>query len=293
MTPPVALTVSGTDPTGCRGIEADLKAFAAHQLHGMCVVTAAGGPAEMYPLPQTSVGGQLSVALNHLKPAAVKVGMLGNAENAAAVAARARAGDLPNLVLDPILDTMTGYRRGVVAAMMRLIPFASVITPQRRGGLRAGRLADRHDGGHGRRGRATGRARREVRRHHRRHARAVAESIDAVWTPGGVRVLHGRGSSPRPQPARRRLRRSRPRSPPSSTMRQVSRPTRCPAAKDTSTGALSGVHAQNSRWDTRATTDGRWTTFGFTRRAAPRCAESAACETGAASSCATRPARSR
>jgi hydroxymethylpyrimidine kinase/phosphomethylpyrimidine kinase len=95
----------------------------------MCVVTAAGGPAEMYSLPKTSVGGQLSVALNHLKPAAVKVGMLGDAENAAAVAARARAGDLPNLVLDPILDTMIGYRRGVVAAMMRLIPFASVITP--------------------------------------------------------------------------------------------------------------------------------------------------------------------
>jgi hydroxymethylpyrimidine kinase/phosphomethylpyrimidine kinase len=156
----------------------------------MCVVTAAGGPAEMYSLPQTSVGGQLSVALNHLKPAAVKVGMLGNAENAAAVAARARAGDLPNLVLDPILDTMIGYRRGVVAAMMRLIPFASVITPnvEEASELVGWPIATTAD---------MAGAAAQLAAHGAKYVVITGgtlggpESIDAVWTPGGVRFLHG------------------------------------------------------------------------------------------------------
>ena len=39
MTRPVALTIRGTDPTGCRGIEADLKTFAVHQMHGTCYGT--------------------------------------------------------------------------------------------------------------------------------------------------------------------------------------------------------------------------------------------------------------
>jgi hydroxymethylpyrimidine/phosphomethylpyrimidine kinase len=190
MTPPVALTISGTDPTGCRGIEADLKAFAAHQLHGTCVVTAAGGPTEAYPLPQTAVGGQLSVALNHVAPIAVKVGMLGTAEIAASVAARARAGELPNLVLDPILDSMVGYRRGVVAAVMRLIPYASVITPsvEEASELVGWPIATTADMA----GAAAQLAANGVRYVVITGGKLGGdESIDAVWTPGGVRFLHG------------------------------------------------------------------------------------------------------
>ncbi len=190
MTPPVALTVSGSDPAGCVGIQADLKAFAAHQMHGTCVVTAAGGPTEMYPLPQSSVGGQLSVALSRITPAAVKVGMLGNAENASAVAARARAGELPNLVLDPILDSMVGYRRGVIAAIMRLIPFASIVTPsvEEASELVGWPISTTAD--------MAGAAAQLAAQ----GARYVVitggklggdESVDAIWSSGGVRFLHG------------------------------------------------------------------------------------------------------
>src|SRR5882724_6133950 len=103
--PPAVLTISGSDPTGCMGIQADLASFAAHHAHGCAVITATGGPTEVYPLNATIVGGQLSAALAEMKPVSVKVGMLATAEIAAQVATRARAGDLPNMVLDPILDT--------------------------------------------------------------------------------------------------------------------------------------------------------------------------------------------
>jgi len=190
MTPPVALTISGTDPTGCRGIEADLKTFAAHQMHGTCVITAAGGPAEMYALPQTAVGGQLSVALSHVGPAAVKVGMLGNAEIAATIATRARAGDLPNLVLDPILESMVGYRRGVIAAVLRLIPYAAVITPnvEEASELVGWPIASTAD---------MAGAAAQLAAKGAKHVVITGgklggdESVDAVWTPGGVRFLHG------------------------------------------------------------------------------------------------------
>jgi hydroxymethylpyrimidine/phosphomethylpyrimidine kinase len=188
MTPPVALTINGTDPTGCGGTEADLKTFAAHSVHGMCVVAAAGGASELYPLPQTVVACELSAALAHMTPAATKVGAVATAENASAVAARARAGNLPNLVLDPVLDAATGHRRGVIAAMMRLIPFASVITPNVEEaselvGWPVASMADMAG------------AAAQLAAHGARHVvitggqLAGGDAVDALWTPGGVRFL--------------------------------------------------------------------------------------------------------
>jgi hydroxymethylpyrimidine/phosphomethylpyrimidine kinase len=59
----------------------------------------------------------------------VKTGMLGTAEVAAVVAGRARAGALPNLVVDPVLKSTSGSRLGVVSAVERLLPYATVVTP--------------------------------------------------------------------------------------------------------------------------------------------------------------------
>ena len=85
----------------------------------------------MYPIPGTVVGAQLGAVLDDLPVAAVKVGMLGTAEVGAAVAGRARAGLLPNLVVDPVLRSSTGSRLGVASAVERLLPYALVVTPNR------------------------------------------------------------------------------------------------------------------------------------------------------------------
>lgn len=187
--PPVVLTISGMDPTGCAGQAADLKTFAAHHAHGVSVATAVGGVSGIHPLPALVVSGQLSMAITRMAPSAVKVGMLANAENAAAVAARARAGELPNMVLDPILDTVGGYRRGLIAAIMRLLPYASVVTPNvdEASALVGWPISSNADmAGAAAQLAASG-------------ARFVVitggqligdDAVDAIWTSGGARFIH-------------------------------------------------------------------------------------------------------
>jgi hydroxymethylpyrimidine kinase/phosphomethylpyrimidine kinase len=123
------MTINGSDPTGQTGIAADLAVFRTHRLATQCVVTSVHGPSELYSLPTTVVGGQLSVALREAAPVAVKLGVLGTAEIAGSIAAYIRGGDLRNVVIDPELDAGQGYQRGVVATILRLLPLATVVTP--------------------------------------------------------------------------------------------------------------------------------------------------------------------
>jgi len=189
VTPAVVLSINSSDPTGFAGLAADLRTFAAHELHGASIATTIGGPNEHFPLPATVVGLELSMALAEFKPAATKVGVVGTAEIAAAVGGRLRAGDLPNLVLDPALDSSGGYRRGVVGALLRLLPLATVVTPNidEAGELVGWPVASTAD--------MAGAAAQLVSR----GAKYVVitggrlsgeESVDAVWTDGGVRFLY-------------------------------------------------------------------------------------------------------
>jgi hydroxymethylpyrimidine/phosphomethylpyrimidine kinase len=134
MTPPVVLTIAGSDSGGGAGIQADLKTFAAQRCYGASVITAVTaqntlGVDDVHQLPGAAVASQLDAVLDDLTVAAVKTGMLGTPEVADVVAARARAGDLPNLVVDPVLISSTGHPLGVVAAFERLLPYAVVTTP--------------------------------------------------------------------------------------------------------------------------------------------------------------------
>ena len=134
MTPPVVLTIAGSDSGGGAGIQADLKTFAAQRCFGASVITAVTAQntkavTGVHQLPPEAVAQQLAAVLDDLPVAAVKTGMLGTAEVADVIAARARAGDLPNLVVDPVLVSSTGATLGVVAAIERLLPYALVATP--------------------------------------------------------------------------------------------------------------------------------------------------------------------
>jgi hydroxymethylpyrimidine/phosphomethylpyrimidine kinase len=136
MTPLAALSISGSDSSAGAGVQADLKVFAAMRLYGASVVTAVTsqntrGVHDVFPMPGTVVGAQLSAVLDDMPIAAVKVGMLATAEAAAAVTAKARAGALPNLVIDPMLASSSGRRMGVSTAIERLLPYAAVATPNR------------------------------------------------------------------------------------------------------------------------------------------------------------------
>ena len=134
--PTVVLTIGASDSSGGSGIQADLRTLAALRMHGATVLTAVVArntrdTSEIYAQPTTVVSAQLGRVLEDLPVAAVKTGILPTPETAVAVAARARTGALPNLVVDPVLTASEGARRGLIAAYERLLPHTTVLTPNR------------------------------------------------------------------------------------------------------------------------------------------------------------------
>lgn len=129
---PRVVTVGASEPDGDTGVHADLMVLAALACRGSAVVTATvtpgTGEAEVHALPARVVRAQIEAAVA-ASPAAVKVGVAADADTVGVLASAARAGALPRLVVDPVLAGPTGRRRNLVAAYRRLLPFATVVTP--------------------------------------------------------------------------------------------------------------------------------------------------------------------
>lgn len=137
-TPPVCLTIAGSDSGGGAGIQADLRAFGALGTFGASVVTAITaqntvGVTDVHVVPTSTVQAQLDAVLDDLPVAATKTGMLATAELVALVADAAATGRLPQLVVDPVLVSATGHRlleEDALAVYRRdLLPQALVATP--------------------------------------------------------------------------------------------------------------------------------------------------------------------
>jgi hydroxymethylpyrimidine/phosphomethylpyrimidine kinase len=136
--PPVALTIAGSDSGAGAGLQADLKAMSALGVFATTVVTAvtAQNTAEVtavHPVPTDIVAAQLDAVLGDFAVVAVKTGMLATTGTVQLVADRAAAGDLPSLVVDPVMVASTGRRLldddAVAAYRTRLVPHALVVTP--------------------------------------------------------------------------------------------------------------------------------------------------------------------
>jgi len=135
--PPSVLSIAGSDPSGGAGIQADLKTFAAHGVYGMAVITAltaqntraVAGVAAVDP---DFVRLQLRTVLSDIRPDAVKIGMVGSAGIADAVADGLDGYDGP-VVLDPVMVATSGaplLEPSAEAALQeRLVPRASLVTP--------------------------------------------------------------------------------------------------------------------------------------------------------------------
>jgi hydroxymethylpyrimidine/phosphomethylpyrimidine kinase len=88
---PIALTIAGSDSGGGAGIQADLKTFAALGVYGATVVTALTAQNTRtvrrihFPSPEM-VADQIDLVLEDFNVAAIKIGMLGQAEIAQVVA---------------------------------------------------------------------------------------------------------------------------------------------------------------------------------------------------------------
>ncbi len=136
---PVAMTIAGSDSGGGAGIQADLKAFARCGVHGTSAITAITAQSTVevravHPLPGDVVLAQARAVLADIAVAAVKVGMLANAEIVAAVATL--LDELPAgtpVVVDPVMVAESGGRllaaEAEEALVREIVPRASVLTP--------------------------------------------------------------------------------------------------------------------------------------------------------------------
>jgi hydroxymethylpyrimidine/phosphomethylpyrimidine kinase len=136
--PPAVLTFAGTDPTSGAGLQADLLTLASLGCHPLSVVTAVTtqdtrGVENVQVIDPRIVTKQAQVVLADIGVAAIKIGMVGSADNARAIAkVIARYPGVP-MVLDPVLASGRGDALASDATrdalIEHLLPLATVITP--------------------------------------------------------------------------------------------------------------------------------------------------------------------
>ena len=136
--PPSVLTIAGSDSGGGAGIQADLKTFAAHDIHGLSAIAAltaqhTRGVTAVHAPPVAFLLAQIDACFDDFDVRAVKIGMLATAEIVTVVAdALALRPDVP-VVLDPVMIATSGAKLldddALGALRTRLIPRAAVLTP--------------------------------------------------------------------------------------------------------------------------------------------------------------------
>ncbi|SNR56078.1 hydroxymethylpyrimidine/phosphomethylpyrimidine kinase [Haloechinothrix alba] len=141
--PPTALTIAGSDSGGGAGLQADLRTFFAHGVHGMTAITAVTvqnsvGVQGVTEIPSGVVADQIRSVAGDIGAGAAKTGMLASTEIIRAVAAALDevgiGSDHPTpLVLDPVAASMHGdpllAEQALEAIRTELVPRATVVTP--------------------------------------------------------------------------------------------------------------------------------------------------------------------
>ena len=136
--PIAALTIAGSDSGGGAGIQADLKTFAAHDVHGLSAIAAltaqhTRGVTAVHVPPVAFLRAQIDACFEDFDIGAVKLGMLANARVIHAVADALDHHRPRALVLDPVMVATSGAKLLEDAALdalrTRLLPLATVITP--------------------------------------------------------------------------------------------------------------------------------------------------------------------
>jgi hydroxymethylpyrimidine/phosphomethylpyrimidine kinase len=137
---PVALTIAGSDSGGGAGIQADLRTFAFHQVHGTSAITCVTaqntlGVNRVDALPSEAVVAQINAVVSDIGIQAAKTGMLLNREIIQAVATEIDRLQIQPLVVDPVMVSRAGVQLldddAVAALQDLLLPQATVVTPNR------------------------------------------------------------------------------------------------------------------------------------------------------------------
>ena len=111
-----ALTIAGSDSGGGAGIQADLKTFAAHRVHGLSAIAAltaqhTRGVTAVNVPPMDFLRAQLDACFDDFDIAAVKLGMLANADVIEVVAAALENRRPRFVILDPVMVSTSGSKQ--------------------------------------------------------------------------------------------------------------------------------------------------------------------------------------
>ncbi len=130
------LIIAGSDSGGGAGIQADIKTVTMLGGHAMTAVTAVTaqntlGVDAVHLIPTDIVIAQIDAVVRDIGVDAVKIGMIGSAETAEAVADYLARLTVP-IVFDPVMVATSGSVLAdarTIAAFERLMAVASVVTP--------------------------------------------------------------------------------------------------------------------------------------------------------------------
>ena len=133
-----ALTIAGSDSGGGAGVQADLKTFAAHGIHGLSAIAAltaqhTRGVTAVHVPPVAFLRAQIDACFDDFRIGAVKLGMLATAEVIHAAADALALHKPPAIVLDPVMVATSGAALladdALDALRTRLLPLATLLTP--------------------------------------------------------------------------------------------------------------------------------------------------------------------
>jgi len=130
------LCIGGSDSGGGAGIQADVKTITMLGGYAMTAITAVTAQntvavSATHRVPVDMVRAQIAAVASDIGVDAIKIGMLGSADAAAAVADELAALDVP-IVFDPVMVATSGATladQATVRAMERLMRIASLVTP--------------------------------------------------------------------------------------------------------------------------------------------------------------------
>jgi hydroxymethylpyrimidine/phosphomethylpyrimidine kinase len=131
------LIIAGSDSGGGAGIQADLKTVTLLGGFGMTAITAITaqntlGVQGVHPIPTDMVLAQMESCISDIGVDAVKIGMIGSAQTAAAVAERLAQLDNIPIVFDPVMVATSGSllaNDATIAAFEKLMAIATLVTP--------------------------------------------------------------------------------------------------------------------------------------------------------------------
>ncbi len=138
MSRPVVLCFSGHDPSGGAGIQSDIEAITSHRCHAASIVTAlteqdSRNVKKLIPQRPEDIVSQAETLLNDFKVAAFKIGLIGDAGIAQAIAQVVRQYPTVPVVLDPVLaaggGTELAGRQLIEVIVSELLPLTTLLTP--------------------------------------------------------------------------------------------------------------------------------------------------------------------